>query len=231
VLLRHGESEWNASNLFTGWVNVPLSAAGEVEAVRAGRLLAAHGLLPGFAHTSLQGRSIRTAEIVLAECDRDWIPVRRSWRLNSNHYGVLQGRNKEEVRAEYGDEQFMAWRRSYDVAPPPMPIDAPYSQFTDPRYAAIPAEARPATESFRDVMTRLLPYWYDAIVPDLRTGGTVLVASHGNTLRALIAHLDRLPKPEIAALNVPTGVPLLYEFGPSLDLAAPGGRYLSHDAG
>ncbi len=227
VLLRHGESEWNEKNQFTGWVNVPLSAAGEREAVRAGGLLAAAGLLPDVVHTSVQRRTIQTADLALAECDRDWIPVRRSWRLNSNHYGALQGKNKDEVLAQYGEEQFMAWRRSFDNAPPPMPADGQYSQFNDARYAVIPAEARPVTESLKDVTNRLLPYWYDAIVPDVRGNGCVLVVSHGNTLRALIKHLDRLSAEQVARLNVPTGSPLLYELGPEMTPVLPGGRYLA----
>jgi 2,3-bisphosphoglycerate-dependent phosphoglycerate mutase len=165
VLLRHGQSEWNAQNLFTGWVNVPLAEAGEREAVQAGRLLAAHRLLPGLVHTSVQSRAIRTADLALAGCDRDWIPVRRSWRLNSNHYGALQGRNKAEVLAESGERQYMAWRRSYDTAPPPLADGSRYSQFADPRYAVIPPEARPRAESLKDVTARLLPYWHDVIVP------------------------------------------------------------------
>jgi len=210
VLLRHGESAWNALNLFTGWVSVPLSPAGEQEAVHAGRLLASNGLRPAVVHTSVQRRAIQTADLALAECDRDWIPVRRSWRLNSNHYGLLQGQNKDQVRAEYGDRQYQAWHRQYDCAPPPMPDDDPYSQFADPRYAAIPAEARPRTESLRDVTARLLPYWYDAIVPDLRAGSLVLVVSHGNTLRALVKHLESVSDAASAGLNVPNAVPLPY---------------------
>jgi 2,3-bisphosphoglycerate-dependent phosphoglycerate mutase len=221
VLLRHGESEWNAQNLFTGWVNVPLSAAGEREAIEAGRLLAKHGLRPGVAHTSVQRRAIRTAELALAECDRDWVPVRRSWRLNSNHYGALQGRNKAEVRAEAGAQQLARWRRSYDTAPPPLPDDAEHSQFADPRYAAIPPAERPRTESLKDVTARLLPYWYDAIVPDLRAGQCVLVVSHGNTLRALVKHLERIPDPDIAGLDIPTGTPLAYQLGPDMHPAQP----------
>jgi 2,3-bisphosphoglycerate-dependent phosphoglycerate mutase len=226
VLLRHGESDWNASNLFAGWVNVPLSPEGEREAARAGRLLAGHGLLPGVAHTSVQRRTIRTADLALAECDRAWIQVHRSWRLNSNHYGALQGRNKDQVRHEAGQQQFMAWRRSYDAPPPPLAADARYSQFADPRYAALPPEARPRAESLRDVAARLLPYWYDAIVPDLRSGACVLVVSHGNTLRALVKHLDRISDDRIAELNIPTGVPLAYQLGPDLHPVAGGGRYL-----
>ncbi len=216
VLLRHGQSEWNARNLFTGWVNVALTAAGEREASQAGSVLGRHGLLPAVVHTSVQRRAIRTADLALTGCDRDWIPVQRSWRLNSNHYGALQGRNKDEVLAEFGEHQYMTWRRSYDSAPPPIPDDDPYSQFADARYAAIPPEARPRTESLRDVTARLLPYWYDAIVPDLRAAGCVLVVSHGNTLRALVRHLDRLSAEKTAALNIPTSVPLLYRLGPDV---------------
>ena len=222
VILRHGESEWNASNRFTGWVNVALSPAGEREAARAGRLLARRGLLPGFVHTSLQRRAIRTADLALAECDRDWIPVRRSWRLNSNHYGALQGRSKDEVRAEAGEEQFMRWRRSYDAAPPPLDPGSEYSQFGDPRYAAVPPDIRPRTESLRDVTARLLPYWYDAIVPDLRSGQCVLVVSHGNTVRALVRHLERMSDEEVTGLNVPTATPLAYKLGPDF---RPHGRH------
>jgi 2,3-bisphosphoglycerate-dependent phosphoglycerate mutase len=226
VLMRHGESEWNARNLFTGWANVPLSSAGILEAAAAGRLLAAAGLRPAVVHTSLQRRAIQTADLALAECDLDWIPVRRSWRLNSNHYGVLQGQNKDEVLAEYGERQLMEWRRSYDCAPPPMPDDRPYSQFADPRYAAIPPEARPRTESLQDVTARLLPYWYDVIVRDLLTGACVLVVSHGNPLRALIKHLDRVGDEESARLEVPTAVPLLYELDHDMRPLEAGGRSL-----
>jgi 2,3-bisphosphoglycerate-dependent phosphoglycerate mutase len=222
VILRHGESEWNASDRFTGWVNVALSPAGEREAVRAGQLLARHGVRPGFVHTSVQRRAIRTADLALAQCDRDWIPARRSWRLNSNHYGTLQGRNKAAVRAEVGQEQFMRWRRSYDVAPPPLAADAEHSQFADARYAAVPPDIRPRTESLKDVTARLLPYWYDGIVPDLRSAQCVLVVSHGNTLRALIKHLEGMSAGEVARLNVPTATPLVYEFGPDLRPLGPG---------
>ena len=226
VLLRHGQSEWNAQNLFTGWVNAPLTAAGEREAAQAGRLLAAHRLLPGLVHTSVLRRSIRTADLALAGCDRDWIPVRRSWRLNSNHYGALQGRNKAEVRAESGERQYMAWRRSYDTAPPPIADGSPHSQFADDRYAVIPPEARPRAESLKDVTGRLLPYWYDAIVPDLLTGACVLVVSHGNTLRALVKHLDGISEERVAELNIPNGVPLAYELRPDMRPVVTGGRYL-----
>jgi 2,3-bisphosphoglycerate-dependent phosphoglycerate mutase len=222
VILRHGQSEWNARNLFTGWVDVPLSAAGEQEASRAGRRLAERGLLPGFVHTSLQRRAIRTAELVLASCGRDWVPVRRSWRLNSNHYGALQGRNKAEVAAEVGADQLRRWRRRYDTPPPPLPPGAEFSQFADSRYAVIPPAARPCTESLQDVTARLLPYWYDEIVPDLHTGQCVLVATHGNTARALVKHLEQIPDAEIAGLDIPTAAPLAYELGP--DLRPIGGR-------
>ena len=226
VLLRHGESEWNASNRFTGWVNVGLTAGGEREATRAGQLLAAHRLRPGPAHTSLQRRAIRSAELALAACDCDWVPVRRTWRLNGRRYGALQGRSKAEVLAEHGAEQVRLWRRSFTVPPPPMTADAAFSQFADPRHAALPPEARPRAESLRDVTERLLPYWYDAIVPDLRTGGCVLVVSHANTLRALIKHLDELGDAEITALNIPNGTPLLYRLSPDMRPVTRGGQYL-----
>jgi 2,3-bisphosphoglycerate-dependent phosphoglycerate mutase len=226
VLLRHGESEWNAQNRFTGWANPALTQAGEREAVRAGQLLAARRLLPGAAHTSLQRRAIRSAELALAACDRDWIPVRRSWRLNGRHYGALQGRDKGQVLADHGEEQVLHWRRSYAVPPPPLAADAEHSQFADPRYATLPPEARPTGESLRDVTARLLPYWYDVIIPDLRADGCVLVVSHGNTLRALIKHLDAIADDEITALNVPNGVPLLYRLGRDMRPLTRGGRYL-----
>jgi 2,3-bisphosphoglycerate-dependent phosphoglycerate mutase len=226
VLLRHGESEWNARNLFTGWVDVPLSAAGEGEAMRAGQLLDHLDLRPTVVHTSVQRRAIQTADLALAGCGRHWIPVRRSWRLNSNHYGALQGRNKDQVRAEYGERQVLAWRRRYDCAPPPMPEDAPNSQWDDPRYAVIPPDARPRTESLVDVTARLLPYWYDAIVPDLVVGRCVLVVSHGNPLRALIKHLDRVGDEQNALLEVPTGVPIRYELDRNMRPVVAGGERL-----
>ena len=164
-MLRHGQSEWNAAGIFTGWENAYLTATGEEEATRAGSLLAEHGVFPAFAHTSLQRRTIRTADLALAAADRDWIPVRRSWRLNGRHYGALQGRKKAQVRTEYGEQQFMVWRRSYDATPPPLSAAAERSQLSDPRYEMLPPEARPRAESLREVSARLLPYWYDAIVP------------------------------------------------------------------
>jgi 2,3-bisphosphoglycerate-dependent phosphoglycerate mutase len=216
VLVRHGESEWNAKNLFSGWVDVDLNEKGRAEATRAGELLREHGIAPDLAHTSVLRRAIRTAEIALHGVDRHWIPVRRSWRLNERHYGALQGKNKKETLAEFGEEQFMIWRRSYDTPPPPIADDNEYSQAGDARYAALPPELMPRTECLKDVLERFLPYWYDAIVPDLRTGATVLVAAHGNSLRALVKHLDQISDDDIAALNIPTGIPLAYELDDEL---------------
>src|SRR5690349_19583924 len=190
ILLRHGESEWNAKNLFTGWVDVDLTAKGEAEATRGGTLLADAGLLPDVLHTSVQRRAIRTAQLALDACDRHWIPVQRSWRLNERHYGALQGKDKKQTLDEFGEEQFMLLRRSYDTPPPPLADDSEFSQSRDPRYAALPPELRPSTECLKDVVARMLPYWYDGIVPDLRAGRTTLVAAHGNSLRALVKHLD-----------------------------------------
>jgi 2,3-bisphosphoglycerate-dependent phosphoglycerate mutase len=216
ILLRHGESDWNKKNLFTGWVDVDLSPAGEEEAIRGGELLRAADLMPDVVHTSLLRRAIRTADITVDGIDRLWLPVRRSWRLNERHYGALQGKDKSEVRAEFGDEQFMLWRRSYDVPPPPIAPGAPGAAQTDPRYRDLAPDALPASECLQDVVQRLLPYWYDAIVPDLRAGSLVLVSAHGNSLRALVKHLDGIADDEIAALNLPTGVPLLYELDRNL---------------
>jgi 2,3-bisphosphoglycerate-dependent phosphoglycerate mutase len=230
VLLRHGESEWNKANLFTGWVDVPLSEKGRAEATRGGELLAQHGLLPDVLHTSVLKRAIGTAELALTAADRQWIPVRRSWRLNERHYGALQGKDKAATLAEYGEEQFMIWRRSYDTPPPPIEPGSRYSQDGDPRYAALPPEIRPATECLADVVVRMLPYWYDAIVPDLRTGATVLVAAHGNSLRALVKHLDGMGDDEVVGLNIPTGVPLRYDLDGDLRPVKPGGEYLDPEA-
>jgi len=230
ILLRHGESEWNAKNLFTGWVDVNLNAKGEAEAVRGGELLREHDLLPDVVHTSVLRRAIRTSNLALEAADRHWIPVRRSWRLNERHYGALQGKDKAATLAEFGEEQFMLWRRSYDVPPPPLAVDDQYSQFEDPRYAGLPTELRPQTECLKDVVQRMLPYWYDAIVPDLRDRKTVLVAAHGNSLRALVKHLDGISDEDIAALNIPTGIPLLYTLDADLRPAKTGGEYLDPDA-
>jgi 2,3-bisphosphoglycerate-dependent phosphoglycerate mutase len=226
VLLRHGESEWNAKNLFTGWVDVDLSAKGADEAAAGGRLLAEQGLLPDVVHTSLLRRAISTATIALDACDRHWIPVRRSWRLNERHYGALQGKDKKQTLEEFGEAQFMTWRRSYDTPPPPLADDDEWSQVGDPRYAALAPEIVPRTECLKDVVERLLPYWYDAIVPDLRTGQTVLVAAHGNSLRAMVKHLDGVDDETIVGLNIPTGIPLLYELDDALRPKQAGGRYL-----
>jgi 2,3-bisphosphoglycerate-dependent phosphoglycerate mutase len=212
VLLRHGESHWNLKNLFTGWVDVDLTEAGERQARRGGELLREHGLQPRVVHTSLLRRAIRTAEISLDAADLHWLPVRRSWRLNERHYGALQGKDKAAVRAEFGDEQFMLWRRSYDVPPPPLAADDQFSQTGDRRYADL-LDSVPRTECLADVVSRMMPYFYDAIVGDLRNG-TVLVVAHGNSLRALIKHLDGLSDEAVVSLNVPTGIPLHYQLDP-----------------
>ncbi len=230
VLLRHGESEWNKANLFTGWVDVELSEKGRTEAARGGQLLAEHGLLPDVLHTSLLRRAITTAELALAAADRQWIPVRRSWRLNERHYGALQGKDKAATLAEFGEEQFMVWRRSYDTPPPPIANDAEFANFDDPRYAELPTEVRPRTECLKDVLLRALPYWYDDIVPDLRAGKVVLVAAHGNSLRAIVKHLDNIGDAEVVGLNIPTGIPLAYELDDDLKPVRAGGRYLDPEA-
>src|ERR1700678_2568125 len=230
VLLRHGESEWNAKGLFTGWVDVGLSEAGQQEAVRGGRLLSESGLRPGTVHTSVLTRAIQTANLALEEAGLLWLPVQRSWRLNERHYGALQGKDKAATRREFGDEQFMLWRRSYDVPPPPIADDDPLSQAGDPRYALLPPELLPRTECLRDVVARFLPYWYDAIVPDLAAGRAVLVVAHGNSLRALVKHLDGMSDEAIAELNIPTGIPLLYELDQTFKPLPPGGRYLDPEA-
>jgi 2,3-bisphosphoglycerate-dependent phosphoglycerate mutase len=226
VLLRHGESEWNALGLFTGWVDVGLSEKGEAEARRAGELLRERALLADVVHTSVQRRAIRTAEIALDGCGRHWVPVRRSWRLNERHYGALQGRSKGQTLERYGEEQYMLWRRSYDTPPPPLEGDALESEARDPRYAVIPPELRPRSECLKDVVARMLPYWYDAIVPDLRDGRLVLVSAHGNSLRALVKHLDGISDADIAGLNIPTGIPLLYELDGDVRPLQRGGEYL-----
>ncbi|MFI0241959.1 phosphoglyceromutase [Streptomyces sp. NPDC016845] len=230
ILLRHGESEWNAKNLFTGWVDVNLNEKGEKEAVRGGELLKDAGLLPDVVHTSLQKRAIRTAQLALESADRHWIPVHRSWRLNERHYGALQGKDKAQTLAEFGEEQFMLWRRSYDTPPPALAEDAEFSQFHDARYATLPPELRPRTECLKDVVHRMLPYWFDSIVPDLLTGRTVLIAAHGNSLRALVKHLDGISDADIAGLNIPTGIPLSYELDAEFKPVNPGGTYLDPDA-
>ena len=230
VLLRHGESEWNAKNLFTGWGDVGLTEKGFAEAIRAGELLVEHKLLPDVLHTSLLKRALVTPGHALEACARQRIDVRRSWRLNERHYGALQGKNKAQVREEYGEEQFMVWRRSYDTPPPPIKDDDEYSQVGDPRYATLPSDLVPRTECLADVVVRLMPYWDDAIVPDLREGKTVLVVAHGNSLRALVKHLDGISDEDIVGLNIPTGIPLHYELDDALGPAKIGGSYLDAEA-
>ena len=230
VLLRHGESVWNAENLFTGWVDVDLSDRGRAEAVRAGTLLKESGVLPELLHTSLLRRAITTANLALDEADRHWIPVRRDWRLNERHYGALQGKDKKATLAEYGEEQFMRWRRSYDTPPPPLDDDSEFSQVGGPRYADLPDEIMPRSECLADVIDRMLPYWYDAIVPDLRAGRTVCVAAHGNSLRALVKHLDDMSEEAVVGLNIPTGIPLVYRLDEDLQPLQRGGEYLDPEA-
>ena len=229
VLLRHGQSTWNAENLFTGWVDVPLSEAGEQEARRGGELLRQEGLLPDVVHTSLLRRAISTANLALDACDRHWIPVRRDWRLNERHYGALQGKNKKQTMDEFGEEQFMLWRRSYDVPPPDIELGSEFSQDADPRYAGLGADL-PRTECLADVVKRFLPYWEQAVVPDLEAGKVVLLAAHGNSLRALVKHLDAISDADIAGLNIPTGIPLRYELDHALRPTTPGGTYLDPEA-
>jgi 2,3-bisphosphoglycerate-dependent phosphoglycerate mutase len=229
VLLRHGESTWNRENRFTGWFDADLSETGEAEARDAGRLLAAEGsgLLPDIVHTSLQKRAIRTADLALEVCDRLWIPVRRHWRLNERHYGALQGLNKKETTDTYGEDQVFVWRRSYDVPPPPLPPDDERHARFDPRYAWMPPELLPASECLKDVVARSLPYWYDAIVPDLVAGRVVLVAAHGNSLRALVKHLEDISDEAIPELNIPTGIPRVYELDD--DMRPVSARYLGDE--
>ena len=226
IMIRHGESEWNAKGLFTGWVDARLSERGRTEAARAGQQLNDAGLRPEVVHTSVLSRAIETANIALEVADLGWLPVRRSWRLNERHYGALQGKDKAQTRQQYGDEQFTIWRRSYDVPPPPLPDDDPLSQAADPRYTQLPAELLPRTECLRDVLLRMLPYWYDAIIPDLAAGRTTLIVAHGNSLRALVKHLDGISDAEIADLNIPTGMPLVYELDSGFRPVEAGGRYL-----
>jgi 2,3-bisphosphoglycerate-dependent phosphoglycerate mutase len=230
ILLRHGESEWNAKNLLTGWVDVDLTDKGRAEAERGGRLLAERGYLPDLVHTSVLRRAIRTTEIALHAADRHWAPVRRHWRLNERHYGGLQGKNKKQTLEEFGEEQFMLWRRAYATPPPPIDPHSEFSQYDDPRYAGLPTEARPLTECLRDVVVRMLPYWYDAVVPDLRSRATVLLGAHGNSLRALVKHLDGISDEAIVGLNIPTGIPLVYELDADFRPLVPGGEYLDADA-
>ena len=211
ILIRHGQSEWNELNLFTGWHDVDLTAKGEDEARTAGRLIREAGLEPDVVHTSLQRRAIRTANLALEVVDRLWIPTRRHWRLNERHYGDLQGRNKAETAEKYGAEQVKLWRRSYDIPPPALSIDDERHPRFDPRYAMLPPDLLPATECLKDVVLRMIPYWHDHICTDLLEGRVVLVAAHGNSLRALRKHLDGISDEAIVELEIPTGVPMVYE--------------------
>ncbi|TMC84436.1 MAG: 2,3-diphosphoglycerate-dependent phosphoglycerate mutase [Chloroflexi bacterium] len=228
VLLRHGESTWNLENLFTGWTDVPLSERGVKEAVEAGRLMKEAGLRPGVVHESLLLRAIQTTQRALAEMDLSWIPVKRSWRLNERHYGALQGLNKRQTAEKYGEEKVNVWRRSYDVRPPDLEASDKRHASHDPRYATMPPELLPSAECLKDVLERTLPYWYDAIVPDLLAQPCVLVSAHGNSLRALVKHLDRLSDAEVVELNIPTGVPRVYEL--DADLRPMAWRYLGDPA-
>jgi 2,3-bisphosphoglycerate-dependent phosphoglycerate mutase len=218
VLLRHGESVWNKENRFTGWTDVDLSDRGREEAAEAGRLMKAAGYEFDLAHTSLLKRAIRTLWIALSEMDMMWIPEHRSWRLNERHYGALQGLNKAETAAKHGEAQVKIWRRSYDIPPPPLTIDDPQHPSHDRRYRDLTPEELPLTESLKDTVTRFLPYWHSTIAPDIRAGRRVLIAAHGNSLRALVKYLDRMSDQEIVELNIPTGIPLVYELGPELEV-------------
>ena len=227
ILLRHGESEWNAKNLFTGWVDVSLTEKGWGEAIRGGELLKEEGILPDVVHTSLLRRAIMTANLALDAADRHWIPVKRDWRLNERHYGDLQGKNKAETLEQFGEEKFMTWRRSYDVPPPQITDDNEFSQAGDVRYAGEPV---PKTECLKDVLERALPYWDGAIVPDLKAGKTVLVVAHGNSIRAILKYLDDIADEDIVGVNVPTGIPLVFELDEDLKPIKAGGTYLDPSA-
>ena len=229
VLLRHGESDWNAKNLFTGWVDVPLTDRGRDEAVRGGRQLVEAGILPDVVHTSLLRRAINTSALALDAADRHWIDVKRSWRLNERHYGALQGKDKKQTLETYGQEQFMLWRRSFDTPPPPIADDDEFSQAGDPRYADLGAEM-PRTECLEDVIARMLPYWDGPVSADLRAGKTVLVAAHGNSLRGIVKHLDQISDEDIVGLNIPTGMPLVYRLDEELRPLVRGGEYLDPEA-
>ena len=221
ILLRHGQSEWNEKNLFTGWVDVRLTDKGKTEAARAGQLMKEHGLLPDVLHTSLLSRAIQTANLALDTADRLWIPVKRSWRLNERHYGALQGKDKSQTLAEFGEEQFQLWRRSFDVPPPPIDPSDTYAQQGDPRYADI-EDFVPTTESLKLVINRMLPYWSADIAPDVALGKVTLVVAHGNSLRGLVKHLEGISDEDIAELNIPTGMPLVYELDETLKITGPG---------
>ena len=229
ILLRHGESEWNAKNLFTGWVDVALSDKGRAEAARGGQLLKEANLLPDVLHTSLLTRAINTADIALASAGVVGIPIKRSWRLNERHYGALQGKDKAATLKEYGAEQFQLWRRSFDVPPPPIADDDQYSQKNDPKYANLDGPL-PKTECLKDVVARVIPYLNDEIKSDLVSGQVVLITAHGNSIRAIVKYLDDISDTDIAGVNIPTGIPLLYELNESFKPITKGGRYLDPEA-
>ena len=229
ILLRHGQSDWNAKNLFTGWVDVALSSQGEAEAKRAGELLKEKNLLPDVLHTSLLTRAIHTAEIALGACERKWIPVSRSWRLNERHYGALQGKDKAATLKEYGEEQFKLWRRSFDTPPPAIADSDQYSQAGDIRYKDLGSDL-PKTECLKDVVKRLMPYLDNDIANDLRQAETVLVVAHGNSIRAIVKHLACISDTDIAEVNIPTGIPLLYRFDDDFEPIVKEGEYLDPEA-
>ena len=229
ILLRHGQSQWNAKNLFTGWVDVALSSQGEAEAKRAGELLKEKNLLPDVLHTSLLTRAIYTAEIALGACERKWIPVSRSWRLNERHYGALQGKDKAATLKEYGQEQFKLWRRSFDTPPPAIADSDQYSQAGDIRYKDLGPDL-PKTECLKDVVRRLMPYLDNEIANDLRQAKTVLVVAHGNSIRAIVKHLACISDSDIAEVNIPTGIPLLYRFDDDFEPIIKEGEYLDPEA-
>lgn len=229
ILIRHGQSDWNEKNLFTGWVDVKLSEVGRKEAERAGELLQQSGLKPDILYTSVLSRAIQTANIALERADRLYLPVKRSWRLNERHYGALQGKDKAETQAKYGKEQFMIWRRSFDVPPPDIDDDSKFSQFNDERYADVPKSELPKAESLKLVIDRLLPYWMSDISKDIKAGKTVLIVAHGNSLRALVKYLDNVSDKDITDLNIPTGIPLVYELDDNLKPVKPS-YYLDPEA-
>lgn len=228
ILVRHGQSVWNESNQFTGWVDVDLTKKGVEEGKNAGRLLRENDVLPDVVYTSLLRRAISTANISLDACDRHWVPVIRHWRLNERHYGKLQGLNKAEIREQFGEEQFMTWRRSYDTPPPAIDEDNEYSQTGDPRYFNLPEV--PRTECLKDVVDRFVPYFTDNILPRAMKGENVMVAAHGNSLRALVMYLDKISETDIAGLNIPTGMPLVFEIDSDGAVVNPGGTYLDPEA-
>lgn len=228
ILLRHGQSDWNEKNLFTGWVDVRLTEKGRAEAARGGELIREAGILPDVLYTSVLSRAIQTANLALDAADRLWIPVKRSWRLNERHYGALQGKDKAQTLAEFGEEKFMEWRRSFDTPPPPLPNDSEWSQANDPRYVGMDGPM-PQTECLKDVIERMIPYWESEITKDLAAGKTVLVTAHGNSLRALVKHLDGISDEDIAGLNIPTGIPLVYKLDDTFTPVEPA-AYLDPEA-